>query len=128
MQDAFFKTDISYLFSGKRVYIYNLISMKKSNFTGKDLIENVFNDYGEEDKSVIADIINYGAESSESEENEKKYFYDCVRNVYINYLNEKLKSLSDEYTAEIDNLKRKEISEKMKEISLKLKNKNLEEL
>ena len=60
--------------------------------------------------------------------NEKKYFYDCVRNIYTNYLNEKLKSLSDEYTAEIDNLKRKEISEKMKSISLKLKNKNLEEL
>ncbi|MBQ8425271.1 MAG: DNA primase [Clostridia bacterium] len=125
---AHFKTDISYLFSGKRVYIYNLIMLKKNDYMDSELIENVFNEYGDEDKSIIADIINYGAESSESEENEKKYFIDCVLKVYVNYLNEKLKLLSDEYTAEIDNIKRKEISEKMKDISLKLKNKNLEEL
>jgi len=125
---AHFKTDISYLFSGKRVYIYNLIMLKKNDFMGAELVQNVFNDYGDEDKSIIADIVNYGAESAESEENERKYFIDCVRNIYVNYLSYKLKILSEEYTAEIDNLKRKEISEKMKEISIKLKNKSVEEL
>ena len=122
------KTDISYLFTGERVDIYKKIDEKRKIFMGQQLVQSVYEDYGEDNISIIAEIVNYSAKSGEDEENEKKYYFDCLRNIYVNYLNNLLKTLSEKYTAEIDILKRKEISEQMKEISLKLKNKNVEEL
>ena len=125
---VFFKTDISYLFSGKRIKIFQTIMDLKKTHSDTSLIQAVYESFDGEDKSDIANIINYGAESAETEENEKKYYYDCLKNIYKNYLDKLLKELSNEYTAEVDMIKRKEISEKMKEIMNKMKNNNLEEL
>ena len=128
---ATIKTDISYLFSGKRVDIYNTINSLKSEHYGAALIQKVYESFEGDDKSDVANIINYGAESAESEENEKKYYTDCLKNIYKNYLDNQLKTLSNDYTAEVDMLKRKEISDNMREIMKKInkiKNNNLEEL
>ena len=43
---------------------------------------------------------------SEDEQNEKKYYEDCVWIVYKNYLETKKKEIADEYQSEIDMLKK----------------------
>ena len=125
---AYFKSDVTYLFSGARREIYKIISDYLSNNSAGDLVQHLYNDYQGEDQSMIVDIINYNAQSAEDEQNEKRYYMDCLWVLYKEHLETKLKELTEEYTNEVDNLKRKEISEKMKEISLKLKNKKVEDL
>ena len=125
---AYFKSDVTYLFSGARREVYKIISDYLANNSAGDLVQHLYNDYQGDDQSMIVDIINYNAESAEDEQNEKKYYMDCLWVLYKEHLETKLKELTDEYTNEVDNLKRKEISEKMKEISLKLKNKKVEDL
>lgn len=125
---AFFKTDITYLFSGARREIYKIITDYLSKNPACDLVQEIYNDYQGDNQSMIVDIINYSAESAEDEQNEKKYYKDCLWLIYKDYLETRLKELTDEYSNEIDNLKRKEIYEKMKDISIKLKNKKVDEL
>ena len=123
-----FKTDISYLFSGTRTsYFRKIVELKKEFFDG-ELIQKFYESFTDNLKPEIVNIINYGAESAESEENEKKYYFDCLKTIYKNYLDEKLKNLSNMYTAEIDNLRRKEISDEMRIIMDKIKKCNVEEL
>ena len=125
---AYFKSDVTYLFSGARREIYKIISDYLTKNAGGDLVQHLYNDYQGEDQSMIVDIINYNAQSAEDEQNEKKYYMDCLWVLYKEHLETKLKELTDEYSNEVDNLKRKEIYEKMKDISLKLKNKKVEDL
>ena len=125
---AFFKTDITYLFSGVRREVYRVILDTIETSPDADLVQKLYNDYNDDDQSMIVDIINYNAESAEDEQNEKKYYYDCLWVIYKNYLDAKLKELTDEYSVEIDNLKRKELSEKIKDITIKLKTKKVDEL
>ena len=125
---AFFKTDITYLFSGDRREVFKVISDISSKDQTVNTVSYLCDYYEGDNQSMILDIINYNAESAEDEENEKKYYYDCLWLVYKNYLEIKLKELTDEYSSEIDNLKRKELSEKMMDISLKLKTKKVDEL
>lgn len=125
---AFFKTDVTYLFSGQRREIYKIISNLIETKPDADLVQTVYNDYAGENQSMIVDIINYSAESAEDEQGEKKYYYDCLWRLYKNYLEIQLKEFNDDYSAEVDNLKRKELSEKMKEIYSKLKSKKVDEL
>ena len=125
---AYFKTDVTYLFSGARREVYKIISDYTNNNSSGNLIEEIYNDYQGDNQSMIVDIINYNAESAEDEQNEKRYYTDCLWVLYKAYLENQLKELTEEYSNEVDNLKRREISEKMKEISLKLKNKKVEDL
>ncbi len=125
---AYFKTDVTYLFSGGRREIYKLICDIQSKNPGADLVQSLYNDYAGENQSMIVDIINYNAQSAEDEENEKRYYHDCLWLIYKNQLEIQQKELTDEYASEIDNLKRKEISEKIKDITLKLKSKKVEDL
>ena len=125
---AYFKTDVTYLFSGARREVYKIISDYANNNPSGNLIEEIYNDYQGDNQSMIVDIINYNAQSAEDEQNEKRYYTDCLWVLYKAYLENQLKELTEDYSNEIDNLKRREISEKMKEISLKLKNKKVEDL
>lgn len=123
-----FKTDITYLFSGNRREIYNVIRSAEEKLSGGTLIEKVYDAYSGQDQSELAGIINYGAMSADDGESEKRYFEDCVWKVYEKHLKISLDDLMAEYSCEVDNLKRIEISEKMKDITLKLKNKKVEGL
>jgi len=125
---AFFKTDITYLFSGARREIYKLICDTQAKSPSVNLVDALFDFYAEGNQSMIADIINYNAESNEDEENEKRYYQDCLWVIYKNYLEIRLKELTDEYSGEVDNLRRKELSQKMIEIHTKLKTKKVDEL
>ncbi len=125
---AYFKSDVTYLFSGARREIYKIISDYLSKNTAGDLVQHLYNDYQGEDQSMIVDIINYNAQSAEDEQNEKKYYMDCLWVLYKEHLETKLKELTEERSNEVDNLKRKEIADRMIEISLKLKNKKVEDL
>ena len=125
---AFFRTDVTYLFSGKRREIYKVICDIQAKNSEADLVQSLYNDYAGENQSMIVDIINYNAQSAEDEQNEKKYYNDCLWLIYKNYLEIQLKELTEEYSVEVDNLKRKDLSEKMKEITLKLKSKKVEDL
>ena len=73
-------------------------------------------------------MINYSAESAEDEQNEKKYYQDCLWKVYKSYLDAKMKELTDAYTDEVDNLKKKDLALQIQDISQKLKNKKVDEL
>lgn len=123
---AYFKTDITYLFSGSRREIYNVIKSEKEKSNSESLIQKVMANYAGEDISVIADIINQGARSAEDEMNEKKYYEDCVWIVYSNNLKLQLNELMAEYSFEVDNLKKKEIEEKMRDINNKLRSKKVD--
>ncbi len=125
---AFFKTDITYLFSGKRREVYKLINGIIEKSPAANLASELYDYYEGDNQSMIVDIINNSAEAAEDEENEKKYYYDCLWVIYKNYLEIRLKELTDEYQAEVDNLKRKTLSEKLIDISSKLKNKKVDEL
>ena len=125
---AFFKTDVMHLFSGKRREVYKIICDLIEKNSGVNLVQEIYDEYQNEDQSMIANIINYGAESAEDEQNEKRYYYDCLWKLYSNYLEIRKKELTDEYAVEVDNLKRKELSEKLKDIMQKLKNKKVDEL
>lgn len=125
---AYFKSDVTYLFSGNRREVYKIISDYTEKNPSGDLVQDIYNDYQGENQSMIVDIINYNAESAEDEQNEKRYYNDCLWVLYKAHLENKIKELTEEYSNEVDNLKRKEISEKMKEISIKLKNKKVEDL
>lgn len=125
---AFFKTDITYLFSGKRREVYRLICDTVSKDPGVNLVQEMYNAFEDDGQAMIVDIINYNAESAEDEQNESKYYRDCLWIVYKNYLETKQKELSEEYSNEVDNLKKKEIAEQMKEIMTKLKLKKVEDL
>ncbi len=125
---AYFKTDVIYLFSGARREVYKIISDYAKNDPCVDLIQTIYNDYQGENQSMIVDIINYNAESAEDEQNEKRYYSDCLWVLYKTYFENKLKELTEDYSNEVDNIKRREISEKMKDISIKLKNRKVDEL
>lgn len=124
---AFFKTDITYLFSGIRREIYNVIISAKEN-SGGTLVERVLNSYSGDDISIIADIINQGARSAEDEKSEKKYYEDCLWIVYSNNLKMQLKELMAEHSFEVDTLRKKEIEDKMRDINNKLTSKKVENL
>lgn len=125
---AHLKTDISNFFSGERVDIYKLIKEKSLEHPGANLVDIVFNEYKNEDKSPILDIINYSAKTAEGEENEKKYYTDSLTKLYKNYLENENSTLSEQYSKEIDNIKKREIAEKMQMINKKIRNINVEEL
>ena len=125
---AFFKTDVTYLFSGKRREIYKLICDTLAKEPNADLSQKLYNDYADDNQSMIVDIINYNAQSNEDEQSEKRYYNDCLWVIYKNYLELQQKELTDEYIGEVDNLKRKEISDKLKDITLKLKSRKVEDL
>lgn len=125
---AHFNTDVTYLFSGVRREFYKVISDYINNHPEVDLIQKLYADFQDDKQSLIVEIINYNAESSEDEQSEKKYYYDCLWTVYRAYLIVKQEELTNDYQNEVDNLKRKEISEKIQDILIKLKNKKVEDL
>ena len=125
---AFFKTDVTYLFSGKRREIYKVICDIQARDIGANLVQTLYDEYSGDNQSMIVDIINYNAESAEDEQNEKKYYNDCLWILYKNYLEIRQKELADEYSVEVDNLKRKDLSEKLKDVMQKLRSKKVDEL
>lgn len=125
---AYFKTDVMHLFSGKRREVYKIICDAIEKDPAVNLVQKLYDEYQNDDQSMIVSLINYNAESAEDAQNEKKYYYDCLWNIYKNYLEIRKKELTDEYSAEVDNLKRKELSEKLKDIMQKLKSKKVDEL
>ncbi len=125
---AYFKTDVTYLFSGKRREIYKLICNALEENPNANLVEDLYNDYNDENQSMIVSIINNSAEAAEDEQGEKKYYNDCLWVIYKNYLQTCQKELSDEYSSEVDNYKRDELKKQLNEINFKLNNKKVEDL
>jgi len=125
---AYFKTDVTYLFSGKRREIYKIIYELLKTNPEVNLVEKLYSDYADENQSMIVDIINYSAKAAEDEANEKRYYYDCVWVVYKNYLEIQKEILTNEYASLVDNVQRKEIHTKLLDIMTKLKNKKVDEL
>lgn len=125
---AFFKNDATYLFSGVRREIYKVICDIKNNHPEKNIIQTIYNEYENSNQSNIVELINYSAESAEDEQSEKKYYQDCLWKVYKNYLETKMKEITDYYTDEVDSNKKNEYATQIQEISEKLKNKKVDEL
>ena len=125
---AFFKTDVTYLFSGGRREIYKLICDIKNNHPDKNIIQTIYNEFDDDKQSDIVEIINISAQSGEDEQNEKKYYYDCLWNMYDNYLTGRLNELTNSFNDEIDNIKKGEILREIQSIKQKQKNKKVDEL
>lgn len=125
---AFFKTDVSYLFSGVRKEIYKAISEISEKDPGANLVEELTQNFDDEHQASVVDIISYGAQSAEDELNEKKYYYDCLWKIYKNFLDGSIKDLTSEYAAEMDNIKRQEIAAQIKQINEKIRNKKVDDL
>lgn len=125
---AFFKNDVTYLFSGARREIYKVICDIKDNHPEKNIIQTIYNEYENSNQSDIVELINYSAESAEDEQSEKKYYQDCLWKLYKAYLDTKMKELTDEYSDEVDTNKKRELALQIQEISKKLKNKKVDEL
>lgn len=127
-QYAFFKTDITYLFSGERREVFKVLTDAISKDPAVNLVQYLCDYYEGDNQSKILDIINYNAESAEDEQNEKKYYYDCLWLIYKNYLDVKQKELNDEYSSEVDLVRKEELKNKILDISSKLKTKKVDEL
>ena len=125
---AYFKNDATCLFSGVRREIYKVICDIKKNHPEKNIIQTIYNEYENANQSAIVELINYSAESAEDEQSEKRYYYDCLWKVYKDYLDAKMKELTDYYAEEVDNMKKKELAKQIQEIAQKLKNKKVDEL
>ena len=125
---AFFKTDVTYLFSGSRREVYKVVCDAINQNLSNNLVSYLYDYYSGDNESMIVDIINYNAESADDEDNSKKYYYDCLWVIYKNYLEIRQKELTDEYSAEVDNLKRQELSKKIMDVMTKLKTKKVDEL
>ena len=123
---AHFKQNAEFLFSGVRKEIYNLIEEKRQSNFDSNLIQSVFEEY--ENKSVIADIVNFSAKTNEGEEQEIQYYKDCLTKIYRNYLVNLKDKYLEERSREIDNIKRDELAKIIREIENKKNNINLEEL
>lgn len=123
---AHFKNNAEFLFSGKRKDFYNLVELKKSALSGIELLQSVYDSF--DDNSFVADIVNFGAVSAEDTSSENKYYKDCLWVLYKNFLEKEQSRLLSEYEKEIDILIRNKITEKIHEITQKLKNKSVEEL
>lgn len=126
---AFFKNDATFLFSGKRREIYKIICDIKNNNPEKNIIQTIYSEFeNDEHQSDIVELINYSAESAEDEQNEKRYYHDCLWKVYKYYLESKIKELSDYYTEEVDNIKKDELVKQIQELSKKIKSEKVDEL
>ena len=125
---AYFKTDVTYLFSGKRREIYKIIYELLQTTPEVDFVQKLYNDFSDENQSMIVDIINYSAKAAEDESSEKIYYRDCVWVLYKNYLEIQKELLTNEYAGLVDNVQRKEIHTKLMDIMTKLKNKKVEDL
>ncbi len=125
---AFFKTDATYLFSGRRREIFKIICDIKNNHPEKNIMQTIYNEYEHSNQNDIVELINYSAESAEDEASEKKYYYDCLWKLYKAYLDNKMKELTELYADEVDLIKKKDLASQMLEINQKLKNKKVEEL
>lgn len=125
---AFFKTDVTYLFSGKRREIYKLISSIIENNPNENIIEKLYNEEDIENQSAILEIINNDAKTVVDEYNETKYYNDCLKLIYKNYLETLKKDLASEYAAEVDNFKKQELRTKIMDIEQKLKSNRVEDL
>ena len=125
---AFLKHDQTHLFSGNRREIYKIICNLKLNNPEKNIIDLLYGEYEGEKQSVIAELINFSAYSAETEDNSMKYYYDCLTLIYRNYLETRLKELTESYDDEVDNIKKKAIRNDLIDINSKLKNIKVEEL
>lgn len=124
---AHFKTDVLYLFSGQRREFYKVITNLLNTENGS-LVQRLYDEYEGDNQSAIVDIINYGSQSAEDEQSEKRYYYDCLWVLYENHLKIQLNDLSNQYSDEVDNIKRKELSQKMLELTMKIKSRKVEDL
>lgn len=125
---AFFKTDVTYLFSDKRREIYKVICSTNETNPGANLVDELYNFYQDDDQNIIVDIINFGAKSAEDEQNEKRYYEDCVWILYKNYLETKQKELAAVYSAEVDLMKKKDLAKEITDLTIKIKNRKVDEL
>lgn len=125
---AHFKGDVTYLFSGKHAEIYRQIKEICDTSPELNLVEELYSRFDSDETlgSLVADIVNFAAKTSEDESGEKKYYEDCLWIVYRNYLENCIKKLSEQYSAEADTVKRKEISEEIGKISAKIKKKEVD--
>lgn len=125
---AYFKNDATFLFSGRRREIYKIVCDIMKN-PEKNVIQTIYSEFeSDEHQSEIVELINYSAESAEDEQNEKKYYQDCLWRVYKNYLEAKRTELTEYYTNEIDNNKKKELAMQIQELSKKINSGKVDEL
>lgn len=86
---------------------------EKPNFT--DLYEVLPEEYGAE-RDLIAGMETDGRREGVKKFDEKAYFYDCVKTLKIVELDKKADMLSARFTAETDDIARREIATRLKEI------------
>lgn len=125
---AYFKNDATFLFSGRRREIYKIVCDIMKN-PEKNVIQTIYSEFeSDEHQSEIVELINYSAESAEDEQNERKYYQDCLWRVYKNFLEAKRTELTEYYTNEIDNNKKKELAMQIQELSKKINSGKVDEL
>lgn len=86
---------------------------EKPNFT--DLYEVLPEEYGAE-RDLIAGMETDGRREGVKKFDEEAYFYDCVKTLKIVELDKKADMLSARFTAETDDVARREIATRLKEI------------
>lgn len=125
---AYFKNDATFFFSGRRREIYKIVCDIMKN-PEKNVIQTIYSEFeSDEHQSEIVELINYSAESAEDEQNEKKYYQDCLWRVYKNYLEAKRTELLEYCNNEIDNNKKKELAMQIQELSKKINSGKVDEL
>ncbi len=130
---AFFKTDVREYFTELRQEFYVTIQELLSGENGGDIVKAFYEKYsqdesedGENSKSEQAsEIINYIYKNA-SDENDLKYYKDCVSLVVKAYCDREVERLTKQLEDEVDKAKRLDIMKKIKEILDKNQNKKVD--
>jgi len=135
---AFFKTDVSDLFTGNRVEYYKTI-MELTNLDNENEMSKAFydkfnsvddninneNQHGASQVDEITEIINYIYKHS-ANDNDMSYYKDCVYIIYKNYAEKEIEKLTKQIECEPDKEIRKQKLSKVMALTANIKNKKVD--
>ncbi len=123
---AHFQKDVTFIFKGEEfVEFARAIEAARGSVSTAQMIERCKAFLGGNFQEDFDELITY-AYANGSEENEAKYFKDCLWVVYKSYLESHLQQLNTQLEGEVDNTKRKEILTEITSTINKIKAKKVE--
>lgn len=122
---AYFENDINYIFNGEQyIEICKAIESARGSVSNEQMLARCKQYLGGHFEQELNEIINYCY--AFGDENESRYFKDCIWTVYKEYLENKLELLNQELAKEIDNEKRKQKLVEIAKIVNAIKQKKVE--
>lgn len=122
---AYFDKDVNYIFNGEEfIEICKAIESARGSVSSEQMVARCKQYLGGNYEQELNEIINYCY--AFGDENENKYFKDCLWTVFKEYLDNKLELLNQELLHESDNEKRKQKLSEIAKIVSAIKQKKVD--